>query len=133
LFIAYLLEHRWGTAIDTGWSEWDVEVHAHPWTLLQVRTVQEEHGGRKILIRVSYRLRSTPFARTVGLLGLAMCGILACLHILAAGAALGLMMVLMVASWWRGLGLAARAIEEFEEMTRELDLVRCETGQTNNG
>ncbi len=133
LFVAYLLEYRWGTAIDSGWSGWDVEVHAHPWTLLEVRTAQEEHGGDKVLIRVSYRLRSTPFARAVGLLGLTACGTLAFHHTLVAGAALGLMMVLMLATWWRGTGLAARAIEGFEGLTHALDLVRCERGQTNKG
>src|SRR5690349_19128744 len=126
LFIAYLLEHRWGTAIDSGWSDWDVEAHAHPWTLLQVRTVQEEHGGRKILIRVGYRLRSTPFARAAGLLGLAVCGILACFHAIAAGVALGLLLVLMSATWRRGLALAAQAIEGFEGLTQQLELIRCE-------
>jgi hypothetical protein len=125
LFIAYLLEHRWGTAIDSGWSDWDIEAHAHPWTLLQIRTVQEEHGGHKVLIRVGYRLRSTPFARAAGLLGLMACGLLACFHVLSAGVAFSLLLALMLATWRRGLGLAARAIEGFEGLIRGLELVRC--------
>jgi hypothetical protein len=125
LYIAYLLEHRWGAVIDSGWSDWDVEAHAHPWTVLRIRTAQEEHGGCKYLIRVGYRLRGTPFARAAVLLGLAACGLLACFHLVAAGVALGLMMVLMLATWRRGLGLGARAIGGFERLTRELELVRC--------
>jgi hypothetical protein len=34
VFIAYLIENRWGKVIDSGWSDWDVEVHCHPWTIL---------------------------------------------------------------------------------------------------
>jgi O-antigen biosynthesis protein len=133
LFIAYLLEHRWGTAIDAGWSDWDIEAHAHPWTLLQIRTVQEEHGSHKNLIRVGYRLRRTAFARAAGLLGLMACGLLAVLHVLTAGVALGLLLALMWATWRRGLGLAARAIEGLEGLIRELELVRCGTAQKEEG
>jgi len=127
LFIAYLLEHRWGTAIDSGWSDWDVEVHPHPWTRLQVCTVQEDHGGRKHLIRVRYRLRPTPFARAVDTLGLAVCGILACFHPLAAGVALGVLAVFLVGMWLRGLALAGRAVEGFDGVARRLGLLRCGT------
>ena len=44
--IAYMNERGWGKTLDSGWEEWDLEVHCHPWTVLQVCTAQEDHGGR---------------------------------------------------------------------------------------
>ena len=57
LFIAYLLEHRWGTAIDSGWSDWDLEFSRDSWTVVRVSTVQEDHGSGRRLIRLRYVLR----------------------------------------------------------------------------
>ena len=54
---------RWGKTVDSGWSDWDVEVHYHPWTMLQVCSAQEDHADGKRLIRVRYRLRPTPLAQ----------------------------------------------------------------------
>jgi GT2 family glycosyltransferase len=127
LFIAYLLERRWGTTIDSGWSSWDVEIHAHPWSLLQVFTAQEDHGGCRGLIRVRFRLRCTSFCRAAGLLGLVACGVVACFYPLAAGAMLALLTALWLGVWWRGLGLAARAIEGLDLLARRLRLIRCES------
>lgn len=124
VFIAYLLEHRWGMAIDSGWSDWDIELHPHPWTRLQVRTVHEDHGCRRHLIRIGYRLGLTPFARATALFGLAVCGILACFHPLAAGLALGTLALLLFGLWLRGLALAGRAVEGFEGVARELGVKR---------
>jgi GT2 family glycosyltransferase len=127
LFIAYLLEHRWGTTVDSGWSDWDVEVHGHPWTQLQVYTAQEDHGGRRHLIRVRYRLRLTPFARAAAALSLAACGALACFHPAAAVGAAGLLGGLLLGAWWRGLGLGGRAAAGFAVVSLRQGLVPCET------
>jgi GT2 family glycosyltransferase len=71
LAIAYLNENRWGKAIDSGWSSWDVDVYCHPWTIVRVRTGQEEHGGGRHLLRVSYQLRPTETGVMLGMLSLA--------------------------------------------------------------
>jgi GT2 family glycosyltransferase len=60
--IAYLNENRWGKAIDSGWSTWDVDVYCDPWAIVRVRTSQEEHGGGRRLLRVGYQLRPAPFS-----------------------------------------------------------------------
>jgi hypothetical protein len=125
LFLAHLIEHRWGTATDSGWSDWDVEIHPHPWTRLQVCTAQENHGGPRHLIRLRYRLRETPFARTVAFLGLAACGLLASFDVFAASAALGVLALLLSMAWLRGLRLAARAVDAFEGVARGLGLISC--------
>jgi hypothetical protein len=78
LVIAYLTEHRRGKTIDSGWSDWDLEVHCHPWTVVRVSTAQEEHGGGKRLIRVRYRLRPGRSMKGLTLAG-ALAGVVAAL------------------------------------------------------
>jgi len=125
LFIAYLIEHRWGTTIDSGWSAWDVEVHYHPWTLLQIYTTEENHGGDKLLIRVRYRMRLTELARVVGVLATASVLVLAGLHVLAGGVAAALAGVFLLGAWWRGRRLAAHAIRGFDGLAGSMGLIRC--------
>ena len=55
LVVAYLNEHSWGKAVDSGWKDWDLEVYCHPWTVIQVSTAQEDLGGPKRVIRVRIR------------------------------------------------------------------------------
>jgi GT2 family glycosyltransferase len=126
LFIAYLLERRWGTTVDSGWSEWDVEVHCHPWTLVRVCTAQEEHGGSKRLIRVRFRLGLTPFARAVGGLGLGAAAVVATWHVPVALAGAGLVGGLLLAAWRRGAGLAAQILNGLDGLARGQGLLRCE-------
>ena len=63
--VEYLTEHRWGRAIDSGWSDWDLEVSGDRWTLLRVRTAQEEHGGGRRLIRVRIGCGRVPLWRSL--------------------------------------------------------------------
>jgi hypothetical protein len=128
LLLAHLLEYRWGTAIDSGWSEWDVEVHYHPWTLLQICTAQEEHGGNKRLIRVRYRMRPTEFGRIVGLLALAVVVVLTGFHPLLGAAGLGVVSACLLGSWWCGVRAASRATQAFDGLARGLGLIRCGPG-----
>src|SRR5262249_45477370 len=125
LFVAYLIEHRWGTTIDSGWSEWDVEVHYHPWTLLQVCTAQEDHGGGKHLIRVRYRLRLTRLSKLVASLGLAATALAGSIHLALATVGAGLLAAMLLAAWWYGARLASQAVRGFDQLARGLDLVGC--------
>jgi GT2 family glycosyltransferase len=126
LFIAYLVEHRWGTVVDSGWSEWDVEVHYHPWTLFQVCTAQEDHGGGKHLIRVRYRLRPTGLAKLVASLGLVATVLAGSIHLVLAAVATGLLAAMLLAAWWRGARLASQAIGGFDKLACDLGLVYCQ-------
>jgi GT2 family glycosyltransferase len=125
LFVAWLLEHRWGTAIDEGWSDWDVEAHGHPWTALQVCTAQEDHGSGKRLIRVRYRLRLTPFARTLGVVGLTVALAVGVFDVACGVAAAGMLGALLLAARWRGAALAGDVIEGFDGLARGQGLTRC--------
>src|SRR5207249_2511941 len=124
--VGYLSEHRWGKVIDPGWSDWDLEVHCHPWTILQVCTAQEDHGSGKRLIRVRYRLRLTGFTKLLLGLGASVAAIVAVCCPSTAGIALSLLAALLVAVWWRGRGLAARAVAVFDELAEGLGLLACQ-------
>jgi hypothetical protein len=128
LFIAYLVEHRWGTTVDSGWSQWDVEVHYHPWTLVQVCTAQEDHGGGKRQIRVRYQQRFTELAKLVGIVGLAATAVAGAFQIALAAAGAGLLTALLLVAWCRGARLAVQAIDGFDKLARDLNLFRCQPG-----
>jgi GT2 family glycosyltransferase len=123
--VGYLNEHGWGKTVDSGWEDWDLEIHCHPWTVLQVCTAQEDHGGQKRLLRVRYRLRLGGYTKT--LLGVSLLGGLAALLAwswpIAAGA--GVLLTLGAALWWRGTRRAAEAISVIDGIARRLQLLPC--------
>jgi hypothetical protein len=133
LFVAFLIEHRWGTSVDSGWSDWDVEVHYHPWTLMQVFTVQENHGGDKRLIRVRYRVRPTALTKLVTGLGLAITAVLTGLNLWCALASLAALAVLLAGTWCRGIFLASRAVEAFDNLAGKLEQTRIRADHFGNG
>ena len=125
LFIAYLMEHRWGTTIDSGWSKWDMVIHSHPWTVLRVLTTQEDHGERKRLIRVRYQMLPSGLltvAAFAGFLGSAV-------GVLLEGWATAVVMAGLVLCcggiWWRGSQRAAQAAAALDGLARSLKLWRC--------
>jgi GT2 family glycosyltransferase len=125
LFIARLLERRWGTTVDSGWFDWDMEVHGQPWSFLRILTGQEDHGGSKRLIRVRYRLRPTAFGMAVGILGAAAVAVTAGFFPVV-GAVGGVALAgLLFRAWCRGTRLAGRVAEELDGLARGLGLVRC--------
>jgi hypothetical protein len=128
LFIAYLLEHRLGPTVDSGWSSWDVEARCHPWTWVRVCTTQEDHGGAKRLIRVRYRLGLTRFALVMAALVLAAAGVAASYQAAAGAIGAGVLGALLLGVWWRGTRLAGRIIGGFDGLARGLNMVRCEPG-----
>jgi GT2 family glycosyltransferase len=129
LFIAHLIEHGWGTTVDTGWSNWDVEVHYHAWTLVHVATAQEDHGSRKRLVRVRYRLRPTGILKVAGILGLVAVAVLTGLNLLAGSVWASLLVIGLFAAWWRGARLASRAVESFDSVALGMSFVRCESAK----
>jgi GT2 family glycosyltransferase len=116
--VRYLAEHRWGTVIDSGWSDWDVQIDCHPWAVLQVCTAQEDHGGRRHLIRVRYRVRTGGLTRLVGAAGLAGLGLAAVLEFwpLAVGATAVAAVSLL--GWRRGLRRASAAAAGIDALAR---------------
>jgi hypothetical protein len=133
LVIAYLNENGWGKTIDSGWSDWDVEIYCHPWTVVQVCTAQEDHGSGKRLIRVRFRLRPSGYLKVLGgaaaLTAVAAAGLLAWPAAAGAtqllGACLGICAVCL-GVWWRGTRRASQAIAVFDAKAGDLGLIRCD-------
>ncbi|HEX3148110.1 MAG TPA: glycosyltransferase [Gemmataceae bacterium] len=120
---AYLAEHQWGRAIDSGWAKWDLELSGDRWTLLQIRTVQEEHGGGRRLIRVAYRLRRRGTFAIAAMTGMAATALTALAEpLLAVGPAL-VTTGFLAYIWWRGRRLAGRAAQVIEVVARGMNLV----------
>jgi GT2 family glycosyltransferase len=134
LVVAYLNERGWGRTIDSGWSDWDLEVYCDRWTVVRVRTAQEEHGNGRRLIRVHFLLRATPLASAM--VGLALPLIAALLAwsdwpkgFLAAwplATALGPLLAVGGFLWWRGTHRASLALAVFHALARDLGLFRVD-------
>jgi GT2 family glycosyltransferase len=122
---ADLADARWGVAYDTGWERWDLRLHADPWSLVEVRSVQEEHGAGKRLIRVALRVRLTRSTTVLAAGGLlAGLGLALGSPLLAVG--LGLPFVSAVAVVWaRGRRLAAQVVTAFDRTAANLRLIAC--------
>jgi hypothetical protein len=95
---------------------------------MQVFTVQENHGGDKRLFRVRYRVRPTALTKLVTGLGLAITAVLTGLNLWSAIASLTLLGVLLAGTWCRGIFLASRAVEVFDNLAGKLELTRIRTG-----
>jgi GT2 family glycosyltransferase len=125
LVVAYFKECRWGLVLDSGWSEWDLEIWCHSCAVLRVGTVQEDHGGGKRLIRIRYRLRATTFAKTTGIVLLACLAASAGPHPWVAAFGVGIMAVAAAHAWWRGVAWSSRAMGIFDAMAGRMHLIPC--------
>jgi len=129
---AALADGRWGVAYDTGWERWDLRLHADPWSLVEVRSVQEEHGGGKRLMRIAIRLRMTRSTVALATTGvLAGLGLAAGSPILAAGLVVPFLAAVAVV-WARGRQLAAQVVAAFDGSAEDMKLVPCQQEQTGN-
>jgi GT2 family glycosyltransferase len=123
--VAYLTAHGWGRTIDSGWGDWDLEIYCHPWTVVQICTAQEDHGGGKHLIRVRYRLRLSGYmraVRTAALLASAT-AVLWSRWPIVAGALL--LLAIWLGAWCRGTRRAGQAMIVVDQIARDMGLVRC--------
>jgi hypothetical protein len=124
LAVAVLSEHQWGKVIDSGWSDWDLEVSGDPWTLIRVSSVQEDHGGGKRVIRLRYRLR--PDGLVVALLAFAVA--IAPIALLAgawsAAVADAAILLLGLGIWWLGARRAMKVVAIFDRTATTMGLLR---------
>jgi len=131
--ISFLNENRWGRTIDSGCRDWDLEIYCSHWAVVQVCTVQEEHGNGKRLIQARFQLRSRGYVKLAAWAALAAAtsavmfwnspGMItaACLATAATGA------------WISGMHQARRAIGVFDSIALQLGLLRCEAGLVERG
>jgi GT2 family glycosyltransferase len=123
--VIYLNKRRCGRVIDTGWSSWDLAIYPHLWTIVEVRTAQEDHGSGKRLIRVRYRLRLSGYALVV----IALAPIFAANAVLLSpglGAATALVLLAWCAgAWWAGARRAAQVVGMLDALAGGLGLIPC--------
>src|SRR5439155_5349088 len=122
--VAYLTANGWGKTIDSGWRGWDLEIYCHPWTVVQVCTAQEDHGGGKHLIRVRYRLRLSAWTRLIGSLVVVAAAATLALRAWPAAAGTVLLSSIWVGAWWRGTYRAGAATAVLDRIGEEMGLVR---------
>ena len=60
-----LSQQQCAKTIDTGWRSSDVEVDCGPWSTIHLRTVQEDHGAQRRLIRVRSYLKFSSLSQLV--------------------------------------------------------------------
>src|SRR5262249_15249956 len=133
LVVAYLTQRRWAKVIDPGWSDRDLLVYCHPWTEVAVCTAQEDHGGRRRLIRVRFQARLRNAAWCLPAFALGLPGAPALGSPAAAAAAAAATLALGVGLWRRGLRRAAGALAVFDHAARRLGLTRCGPAQPGPG
>jgi hypothetical protein len=128
-FAGNLQPRRCGAALDSGWSDWDLEIPCNLLSRLQIRTAQEDHGGSKRLIRVRCELRPSWMAVMSAVL---------CLPVLAATdfqwpvvvACLIALPVVWLGAWRRGLRIAGRLVGVLDDLAGELGLISAEREAT---
>jgi GT2 family glycosyltransferase len=118
--------HRWGKALDSGWSDWDLEIYCQRWTVVQVATAEEDHGGGKRLIRARYRLRPGGSLVAVGAVAFLAGALAAGVLLWPAAAAAGGLLAAGLLLWWHGTRRAARAVALFDQAAAGLGALPCE-------
>lgn len=122
--IHHLDAHRCGKALDSGWSDWDLEVYCHRWTVVRVSTAQEDHGGGKHLIRVRYRLRPSGSLDVAGVVAALGGAVAAGVRLWPAAAVAGGLLAAGLLLWWRGTRAAAQAVALFDQAAADLGALR---------
>jgi GT2 family glycosyltransferase len=124
--LLYLEEHGWGKTIDSGWSDWDLQIYCHPWTIVEVCTAQEDHGSGKHLLRVRYRLRASGYLKAVGVATVLAGAVAAGWQLWMAALGTGMLLASCLGLWWRGAYRASQAMSVFDLLAGDLGLIRCD-------
>ncbi len=116
---------KWGYAIDTGWSERDLEVFVDPWTRVEVRTVQEELGGGKRVVRARFQIGFSRLTKFAAFLSVVFIFWRATVEPVGALAAAGCLAIAGLWLWKRGRKLRATLISVFNEQAVRMGLIPC--------
>ena len=131
--VARLEARRWDKLIDAGWQDWDLRINCTRWSMVQVRTAQENHGAGKHLIRVRYQLEAKNTARAVVLAGLTVAVGFDRVSMVAAGAIATAILAAFLVIWWRGLRRAREVTNLFDAAAVDLGLVTCPSSDSERG
>ena len=120
----FIASHHWTARIDSGWSDWDIQIHCHPWTHLRITSAQEDHGSGKRLIRVRYRVVPSDYSAVLAAVGL-LAVVVALVSLKLPGAIAAIFLLTgFAAVWRRGIKLAGLATNIVEELAREMGMLR---------
>jgi GT2 family glycosyltransferase len=122
--VAELDKRRCGRALDTGWSDWDIELPCGPFVGIRVVTAQEEHGGGRRLIRVRYRSAPTALAVVCAAPALAATAAAALARPGLAAAALAALLVARAVHRRRAARLVSGMVDVADRVAAGLGLVR---------
>ncbi len=125
LIIAYLNEHGWGKVIDSGWSNWDLLVYCHPWTIVEICTAQQDYGSHDRVICVRYRLRPSRYLKVLTALGVLAIGAAAAFQFWPAAAIAAAILLLCGGMWRRGTCRGSQAMAVVDHLAGSLGLVCC--------
>ncbi|MFL5241598.1 MAG: glycosyltransferase [Gemmataceae bacterium] len=123
--VSYLAKHHWQLTIDSGWSNWDVEIYCHPWAVVRVCTAQEDHGGNTHLIRVRFCLCPSGYTKAIAIIGMLGFGALILLQTWHYAVSAGPIMAVLILLWWRGACRASQSIALFDAAAESLALMPC--------
>jgi GT2 family glycosyltransferase len=124
----YFSDHRWAIKVDSGWTDWDLEIYCHPWTILQICTAQEDHGSGKRLFRVRYRLRTSEYTRVLRLLTVLTTISAFCLRSLPMAAIATAFAGTCTVVWLRGIQLANQVEAIIHGLRQAMGLISCGKG-----
>jgi GT2 family glycosyltransferase len=121
----HLAARHWALHKDSGWNPWDLEIYGHPWTSLQLATVQEEHGGGKRLLRVRFQMRPSSYLGIFTGLGTLLTLLMAAIHP-ATSLMMGIILIAFgIGVWNRGKHLAANVETTVDTVAAQMGLLRC--------
>jgi GT2 family glycosyltransferase len=124
-FVAELAESGWVRTVDAVQASWDVLVHCDRWTALQIRTVQEDHGSGRRLLRVCYRVRPTKLGWIVGAVAVAALAAGALLPSVAAAVYGAVLTAMGGLCWMRGTTIASRITPLFTRVAVRSGFTLC--------
>ena len=117
----------WTVTVDNQQALWDMRVHSSPWSSVQIRTVQEDHGSGGRLIRARYRLRLTKLTWAVLAMGALGAATTVMYDSLPAAISLAVAGAATWAAWRQGAALASRVMGIMTEVAETLGMLECDT------
>jgi hypothetical protein len=129
--IRALSTHRCSVTVDTGWLESDLEVFRGPWTAVQLRTVQEEHGAGNRLVRVAYMLRLSALSKAAAIFAVATTAFLIFFNTWAALIWVVIALVLAAMAWCRWAWLATWTAQIVRQSAEKQGWLTQQAPETN--
>lgn len=105
--VARLLEDEgWKYTLDTGWTNWDIQIFVNRWWHVQLRTLTEIYPHGKRLTRVGHHLFPTMFSFVIGISAATLTLLLALAYVKTLLVVVPLLLLAVI--YWLGTGFVLR-------------------------